>query len=422
MNKTLLRLLTDRQQFNKLNGSILINRFDTEERTIINQLRKHWQMYDSGEDFSMEVFVQKFFIDVNCDEKESTFYNTVFDAMTKPADPAIAENMIRDLRMMEFNKVIEDLQTDYTVGEDMDLFEEIRNTVTDFESDVRRKSSDDYCHADIGEILEDEDSGTALGWPLKCLQDSMPNIRTGNQIIVAAEPGKGKTSFCAHCGTYWLRQTVMHPELQTRPIVWFNNEGSKLKIKGNFARSALGMDFPMMKEAGFDVMNERFDALIGGADRLRIYDIHRKDVNYLERIIERDKPFVVFWDMLDAVKMNMSSTAREDERLEKLYQWARDCSVQYDYLSIPTSQVSFEGAGLQWIPQSALKNSKVGKQGACDAIITIGSKDKPGFEKSRYIYIPKVFKGAPLPGCNADCRTQVIFDGATSRYLNPRVD
>jgi len=103
-----------------------------------------------------------------------------------------------------------------------------------------------------------------------------------------------------------------------------------------------------------------------------------------------------------------------------MYQWARECSVKYDFLSLPTSQVSVEGAGTQWIPESCLKDSKTGKQGACDAIITIGTEDRVGFENSRFIYIPKT-KSKPVDGALADCRSEAVFHSAASLYLNPKL-
>jgi replicative DNA helicase len=61
--------------------------------------------------------------------------------------------------------------------------------------------------------------------------------------------------------------------------------------------------------------------------------------------------------MLDNVG-GFGAAERTDLRLERLYQWARECAVKYDFLSIPTSQVSVEGEGLAWCDMSMLKDSK----------------------------------------------------------------
>ena len=396
-----------------------MDRFDKEARCIINEVGKYWKTYED-DPFSMEVFAQKFYNDVPCTPQEVLFYNSVFEDMLKPPNSNLAANMIQQLRTMEFNKAIEEVQTSYTIGEEVDLYESIRKLTEQFKGDIQRSGSDDYCKASIQDIMQDNDNGSALDWKLDCLRRSMPGIRTGMQIIVGLRPGMGKTSFCADNGVHWLQSTFAKES--QRPIVWFNNEGKKIRVKGSFVRAALGMDFPEISKKGWDWADRTFNELLGGEDMLRIYDVHGKDSAYIERIIDKDRPFVVFWDMLDNVRHTGNNTAndRQDQKLEALYQWARECAVRYDFLSIPTSQVSVEGAGLQWIPDSCLKDSKTGKQGACDAIITIGTKDKLGFENSRYIYIPKAFKGSPLIGASASCRTQVVFDPSTSRYLNPK--
>lgn len=417
INKTLLQLLTNYDQFKKLNNNIAIDRFDVEERTIITQLRKYWKMND--EVFSMEVFSQKFFLDVQASEPERVFYRGIFNEMLLSPDADIAENIIRDLRIMEFNKEVEGAQTEYVTGGEIDLFDEVHGLCEKFESDVRRTAKDEYCDASLQEVIEDNTSGSNLDWKLECLRQSMPNIRTGMQVIVGMRPGMGKTSFCADNGVHWLQSELARES--KRPILWFNNEGKKIRIKGSFVRSALGKDFPAIAQMGYEKAEADFNKVLGGKDRLRIYDIHGKDTTQIERIIERDNPLVVFWDMMDNIRLpGNNSMNREDQTLEAIYQWGRETAVKYDFLSVPTSQVSIEGAGLQWIPESALKGSKTGKQGACDAIITIGSKDEPGFEYSRYVYVAKLFKGSPEDGADPRCRTQVVFNPATCRYLNPK--
>ncbi len=423
-NKTLLRLLTDYEQFKKLNSSIALDRFDTEERAILSQLRKYWKSHADTE-FSMDVFSQKFFIDVPSGESDKTLYRHVFDEMLKPADPDIAKNMIRDLRTMAYHKAVEDAQTAYTIGEDIDLYETIVTINKEFENDIRNTVRANYCTAGIQEIIEDSEIGSSLGWKLRCLNASMPTSGTGNQIILAMRPGMGKTSFCADNGVYWLGR--LREIGEPRPVVYFNNEGHMIKIKASFLRSALGKTLEQIKSMGYDAAERAFYKAIGGPDMLRIYNSHRLTNMQMERIIEKDNPGVVFFDMIGNIHMVGKPKDREDLSLEAKYQWARECAVQYDFLSIGVCQISAKGLdqktgkSLQYIPASALKDSQTAVQGACDAIITIGSKDEEGFENSRYINVAKLFKGPCSPDADPACRTQVVFDGSICRYFDPKV-
>lgn len=419
INKTLLQILTTKDKWQKLQSSIHLDRFDKEIRCVLKQINKYWRGHEEDE-INMEVFVNKFFIDVSVSESERGYYNKIFELMTDTPDEATAKDLIRNLRLMEFHKEVENAQNDYALGADIDLYETVRSHVGEFEKDIRRDADTGYCTASIKDILDDEENGSQLDWMLDGLRHSMPRLRTGMQIIVAARPGKGKTSFLAHAVTNMLQGEYL--KYSNRPIVWFNNEGKKIRIKGSCVRATLRRDFDEIAELGWADASKKYATIIGAEDRLRVYDIHGRDYIYLERIIENDKPAVVVWDMLDNVKGFYGSKGndRKDQQLEALYQWARECAVKYDFLSLPTSQISVEGADKQWVPDSMLKDSKTGKQGACDAIITIGAVEKQGFEHSRFIYVPKTkFKAAK--GFPADCRTEVVFDAARSLFLNPKI-
>lgn len=419
LNKTLLQILQERKAWERLRGAIHTGRFDKEVRTVLQSIDKHWKVHNT-ERLDPEVFAGKFFLDTPLDDTERDVYDNIFDIMQKNPDPDTAREIIRDLRIMEFNKEVEDAQNRYVLGEDIDIYETVRSLTHAFESDVRRDADTGYCTDTIEDIINKEESGSVLMWGLKCLNGSMPRTCTGKQIIIAAEPGAGKTSFLADSCLNFFKSPILADS--DRPIVWFNNEGKKSVIKGTFYRSALRRTYDQIKELGWPRAIDIFNTTIGGPDKLRIYDVHGKDYSYLERIMENDNPAVCVFDMLDAIvgTPGRHGDCREDERLEALYQWARNCSVQYDFLSLPTSQVSAEGHGLQWIPQSALKNSKVAKQGACDAIITIGKDPDPKYEFSRFMYIPKT-KFTPAEGYSASCQTEVVFDPPTARYLNPKM-
>jgi len=419
VNKTLLQLLGTRRGWEKLWSCIPLDRFDKEVRLMLNSLNKYWR--DTGTDtIDIEAFSMKFFLWNTLSEEERVVYKRLIAMTREEPDPDTAKVITRELRLMEFNKEVEDAQNLYALGEDIDLYERIRSCLVEYEQDVRKSVDSSYCTEGVQEIIEESVKGSGLLWSLDCLNAAMPDLRTGKQVLIGARPGKGKTSFVADQVMGFLR--VPWVKSSGRPIVWFNNEGKKITIKGTCLRAALRKDFEQIAAIGWDEAEEEFNRILGGSRMLQIYDIHGKDHAYLERIIDKEKPSVVVWDMLDNVRgfTGTKGTERQDQRLEALYQWARESAVIYDFLSLPTSQVSVEGAGLQWIPDSALKDSKTGKQGACDAILTIGTDDRPGFERSRFMYFPKT-KSQAIPGAYPDCRTEVVFNSTTSNFLNPKV-
>ena len=93
--------------------------------------------------------------------------------------------------------------------------------------------------------------------------------------------------------------------------------------------------------------------------------------------------------MLDNVKFPTRRELREDQRLEEMYKWFRELGVEYNCPTFPTSQVSNEGAGMLYPLQGMLKDSKTGKQGACDNILMIGWDDDTTNPNNRGISMPK---------------------------------
>ena len=420
VNRTLLQVITDRSTYERLRSSIVLDRFDKEIRVILNTTAMYYKEYEH-EEIDPEVFLNLLFTRNDFSEEDRKLYRSIVGIMQEDADPDRAKEIIRELRLLQFSKDIEVANSEFAIGADIDLYETIRMHVESYEKDVRKAVDSAYCQDTIQDIAEGEAAGIPLQWYLKCMQGSMPDLCTGKQYIIAARPGVGKTSFMAHNSAHMLQ--LPHIKESGRPVCWMNNEGQKGVIKGYTYRAVLCRGFDEIQtDLGWDRAEELYNETLGGADRFRIYDIHGKDYQYIERIIDRDNPIVVVYDMLDNIRGNPLGVAgdREDKRLESLYQWARECAVKYNHLSLPTSQVSVEGADTRWVPAHALKESKTGKQGACDGIITIGFDPDKRFESSRFINIPKT-KSRPAIGHSAACQTEVVFDGKTSRYLNPKI-
>jgi replicative DNA helicase len=61
-----------------------------------------------------------------------------------------------------------------------------------------------------------------------------------------------------------------------------------------------------------------------------------------------------------------------------------------------------------------LKDSRTGKQGAADVILTIGTVNEPGLENSRYFGTTK--KKKARTGAPSSPRTEVQFIGDRGRY------
>ena len=202
-------------------------------------------------------------------------------------------------------------------------------------------------------------------------------------------------------------------------IVWFNNESRRQRIMKRQMQSALRKttdELSAMQIAG--TLNEAYIKVMGRKDRVRVYDIHGKNNLFLGDILESILKEgltigAIVIDMLDNVKFPTRRELREDQRLEEMYKWLRELGVEYNCPTFPTSQVSNEGAGLMYPLQGMLKDSKTGKQGACDNILMIGWDEDTTNPNARGISMPKT---KTLRAGQQPLVTDYIMDGDRGIY------
>jgi replicative DNA helicase len=238
---------------------------------------------------------------------------------------------------------------------------------------------------------------------------------------LAARPDKGKTTEMASELTFMAPQVdVVYPG-EERVILWFNNEGPGRRIVQRNYQAALNCtisELIQLSETG--VIKEEYLKACGGRDVIKVMDVHDFWSHEIEDIIRQYKPAIIVFDMVDNIKFGgglSNGGQRTDQILEAMYQWARLIGVKYDSVVLATSQVSADGDGLTFPTLSMLKDSKTGKQGAADFIITMGAVNDPQYEMSRWIGMTK--NKLQREGAPKSCNQEVIFDPERARLLDP---
>ena len=268
----------------------------------------------------------------------------------------------------------------------------------------------------IRELLKVDLNDEGLKWRLHCLNDSMRPLRPGDFGIIAARPDKGKTSFLASESSYMAPQ--LEPE---RNVLWLNNEGPGGRIIPRVWQATLGLTIPdMIKLDQNDALEPEYKRIMGRFDKIRVVDIHGLNNAQVEMLIDSNNAGLVIYDMIDNIG-GFGDSARTDSRLEAMYQWGRERAVKYGAVGLATSQISAEGDGLCYPTLSMLKDSKTGKQGACDFQLMIGASNDPNQQLSRFMGLPK--NKLQKPDRPKDPRAEVTFDSYRSRFkdspLNP---
>lgn len=407
----LLRLLRRRSDYFKLIDLIdLDTAFEPKVKALVEDFGKYFEKYPTHDAVDVLTFIPRFrawhpkMSDATFNEMNKIIANSVPEP-----DEDQRKNILHELSELKLMTTLANLAERHADGDVEDSFSEISMALDEHRARANIRVAK-YIDTPIEELLQDEFDDTGIEWRLGCLNQSMRKLRPGDFGIIAGRPDKGKTSFIASEVTHMAAQ--LPPD---RNIVWLNNEGPGKRIIPRLYQSALNLtmtEMTMLQETGALVANYRTQ--IGGRlDKIRIVDIHGFATGQIEAILEDSNPGIIVYDMIDNIK-GFGDQPRTDLVLEKMYQWARERSVKYDCIGLATSQISNDGDGMQFPTLGMLKDSKTGKQGACDFQLMIGASNDIGLAGSRFIGLPK--NKLRRPDGPSDPRAEVIFDGVRARY------
>lgn len=410
----LLRLMRVRSDYNKIIGAVDVNTLESKTKNIIKAVKQYYAKHKSHGQIDFSVFIP--FMERNVfpdmEEEERGILRTIIKNMAKNYPDAETRGYIlesiqdHNLAHSAFSVIRE-----YNAGEEVELAYELKNILDRYDTAVGTLALPEIGE-NVDSLLDGVDNDEGLHWRLPCLNDAMRPMRSGDFGIIAARPDQGKTSFLAS------ELTFMATQLQdNRPILWLNNEGPGWAIRPRLMQAALNCtteDLIQKKENG-TLYTEYFDA-VGGENRIRIMDIHGYNNGQVECLIEQTTPQLIIYDMIDNVH-GFGDAARTDLALEKMYQWAREKAVKYESSALATSQISSEGIGEMYPGLGMLKDSKTGKQGACDFQLMIGSKEsQPEFGAARWLSLPK---NKLRKVGSKRLMHQVVFDRDKARYRMP---
>lgn len=422
---TLLRLLKYRDRYERLSKAVPRAALEVKSAVILEDFGKFFTEFPDCARIELEPFMLWFrvFAHPGMTEEKTAFYTALLTPVFEyDCPPELEGGILERLLQAETASRILDVVGKFERGEEIDLYVALQEETQRYESHTSRKTRVPWVDEDIGSILDDDRDDKGLHWRLECLNMSMRPLRGGDFLILAGRPDKGKTTAVASEITYMAPQLeAVHGAEHGRYVLWFNNEGPGRRIVQRVYQSALGCtmsELIQLHSSGF--LNQQYAATVGASDRIRVLDVHDFYSYEIEDILRRYPPGLVVFDMVDNIRFGgnaLNGGERTDQVLEAMYQWARLMAVKYDTPIIATSQISADGEGETFPTLSMLKDSKTGKQGAADAIITLGARKEPEYNGSRWIGLTKNKlrrQGAPYSP-----QAEVIFDGERARLVMP---
>jgi replicative DNA helicase len=406
----LLRIMKHRDDYQKLIRSVPKNALDAKTKALLDDFGKYFTKFPEHDTLDLQVFLPRF-KQWHPSMTDETFnsYSAVLRNIKEDVDESTRAGILAELYELDLATSIANVCSQYDQGDlALPISDVISAKIDEYKMNIGAKAVM-WNNTDIEDLLKEDLDESGIRWRLNSLNECMRPMRPGDFGIIAGRPDKGKTTFLSSEATFQAKQ--LPPD---RNIIWLNNEGMSGRIVKRLYQSALGVSITELVEMnkGGKLKKMYIDA-IGRLDRIRVIDIHGMHVGQVEAIIEQSDPGIVIYDMIDNIR-GFGSEARTDLALEEMYKWARERSVKYSCIGLATSQISAEGDGLQFPGLSMLKDSKTGKQGACDFQLMIGASNDPNLEYSRFLSLPK--NKLRKDGAPGDPRCEVKFKPTIARY------
>lgn len=380
----LLQVLKNKKEFNSVYKSIPDNIVDPKTKVLLDDFNRYFRQFPEHDKVDLEVFVplfKRWHVGLAPETKET--YIGMLRHLDDDIDTCTKAGIFNDLNELMYGTNLAQTVENYASGNMKVPLKDKVKELTDKFRDNEIKNKIPYDTSDPCEVFDMVLNGKGLTFRLKCLNEHIRPLMESDFLILAARPDQGKTSLLASEVTY------MAPQLEPdKNVIWLNNEGSSRKIRSRLFNAALcktGSQILRMKNEGKNIFDE-YDKIIGGKDRIRIFNIHNKSTGYVENLLEEHSPGLIIFDMIDNIS-GFTSENRSDQRLEALYQWGRNICVEYKCPGIATSQISAEGENEMYPLMGMLKESKTAKQGACDAILMLGSHKN--YPNVRWLSAPK---------------------------------
>lgn len=433
LEMTLLRLAKDRQTFFRLQPHVPDEGLEATAQMIVRALHGWYSVHSEAQKLNLENFRTyveevKYRDRTKVPEDKLALLLSWVDRMAEDVPAELSNGMIERLLATECAAEALKLLSRWHEGDEVDIVQELATLAEGITVRLKRNTRLPLVGGTPEELMSEDLDDSGLKFRLHCLSDNMRGLRGGDFGIVAAPPDAGKTTLLCSESTFWLPQLDVLWPGQNRTGVWLNNEGPGGRIRKRWYQSLLNLTIPEMaalveqgRFEGKPLFTEAITEAMGmGMERMQFYDIHDHTSADVENILKQANAGFVIFDMLDNVKFHgitANGGERTDQVLEAMYQQGRNWCVKFDCIGFATSQLSVDGANNRHPAQHMLKDSKVGKQGACDFIVMMGKDNAPEFSNVRWINTPK--NKLSRPGKKRDPRAQCIFDADRARVYDP---
>ncbi|QXG07788.1 putative helicase [Erwinia phage Zoomie] len=419
MDALIIKAMCNRKVWDRLRKSIPGSMMAPDTNAMLSWVNLYWSTYPDDPEVSWTNFNSMLSLrGAALKPEDLAAIRLLVGQVQKVADADVAST-VRTLAEMAYSGEVAAVNQRYAEGDDIDLISELKSLQRKYGEAVKTQDSLlQWENRNVDDILaaNDETGGLKIRF-LPFLKDRVRGARGGDCIAVAAPVDAGKTSLLSCFAVDWAEQMVEQPDVYgKRPILWLVNESLASRTVPRIYQAATHWTLQRIKEAHKEgKFAPAYLKKVGEWDRIRVKDAHSLTMAQIAALLEEFKPAVLIVDMVANIKGGTMDT--EHQNLEAKWQELRVLGCEHDCIIIGTMQMSAEGYDMLYPPLTALKQSKIGVQGALDLALFMGRLDpqgKPEYADIRGISTPK--NKMPVSGQPASSQFEVEFNGGICKF------
>lgn len=411
MDKLLITCLSNRNRYKALYRSVPQETIGTSTAWLLKSFGTFFDKNPKAQDVDFDVLKTMVRVKMDNEEAATPVLKLIDMASKAKATPAQVDDVTQMLHEQGYAGRVASLVNRYNEGEELDLSHELYKETMSVRKLLGNAAESMFEQPDIHAILEEAARDVGIKFRQTCLQESIKGLMPPISVAFCSSVDSGKTSMLCDAMTFFAPQCAkLFPG---RPIIWFSNEGSVREIWPRLYSSALNKSGPDLAAMSADDLYAAYTKAVGG-DRqiIKLKDAHGWTLAQVAGVCEELNPIIVVFDMLANFKM--PGVEKRHEKMEALFQEVREMAALHGFIAFSTVQLSSEGLDMLYPPMSALKDSKIGLQGALDIQINMGKLVDPAYASIRGFSVPK--NKRKIPGRPSDVRAEVIFNPDTARF------
>lgn len=414
MDYIVVRAMCTRKVWTRLRQQIPASMLAPDTVSLLGWVDLYWSTYPDHAELHGDAFESMLSLRAGSLQKEQLdILRHMFRTVQQVPDDSVV-GVVRTLNELAYSGEVAALTRSYQDGAEIDFLAEMKRLQRQYgDSAAVQNSLLEWESRSVDEILAatDESGGLRLN-VFSQTGTNIRGLRGGDCIAVAAPVDAGKTSLLASIVVDLVDQMRVKPEeYSDRPVLWLVNESLAKRTVPRIYQAATHLTLhEIVEQHRQGEFAPKYLAKVGAWDRIRVKDAHSITMSQIATLLEEMRPAVLVVDMVANIRGGTMET--EHQNLEAKWQELRVLGCEYDCIIIGSMQLSAEGYDQLYPPLTAMKQSKIGVQGALDLCIMMGRMDpstRPDMLNVRGISTPKNKLG--MSGSESYLQFQVEFQG-----------